>query len=1362
MVLFGAVREINAIEATISLPNSLTGTIALADFLPRTDADSDDPADDQIDEQEPDEDADAPPAKRARLTGRPAADLPNLPALLSVGQLLHVAVRDLQEAPGGKRKRIHLSAQPEFINAGLTKLSLHKDMLISGRIQSVEDHGYIVDLGLADAKGFLSHSNALSRSASNLLVGTPLECVVLSVDEGTSVVSLSADPTLLRAAMTTKVGDVQFASLRPGTLVSCKVKAVFPAGLLLSFLEFFHGTADISHIPLSSGSLATSFPVGKKLKARILWIDAPERRVGLSLRPNLIALSPWQPPLKQNGEQELPIGTIVDKAEVVRIDSGIGALLSVPITDGKTCPAYVHISRASDEAVTALERIFKVGSTVTCRVVSINYLEGVVNVATSKSILVQQMLRFDDIKPGQIVKGTITRLEDFGLIVSLADRILGLCPRIHSADVPLTHLSKKFKVNSVLQFRVVECNPVDRGLILTCKPSLLNPSALIPVTSAELVPGALVVGWVSSLKKYGCIVSFFNRTFGLVPISELAQGHSAEAQAGAVQKDELYGHRIGQIAKCRVVSALGEKRVVLSFNLTSDEPTCAPVSSEALISAVEALQVGVLHRVVVLHADNSAIHVRVESLGPTTPGVHSLIPLSHLSDHPAHCEPLSKLQRYAPGSVHSALLLNRKVAPNRSKATLVLSLKPSLIATAAGETKAILPASFDVLQVGALLQGFISSATTSACFVQFLDHLTGFCPIKHCSDSFVADLPALYPVGMSVRGVVLDLDKQNQKFTISLKPSISSLPDVSLLQSFFVERSLLAALPAAHAAPQAGKRKKAGADSADAEKTKTEVAPTPSPFAVGDLVTATVEEIMDYGVVSAVPAKPDALAAFTITEQCKDVECAPGDTVPARVLDIDRGAKIVDLSFRPEFTKAEPAKKKKGGDVAVGATVEGVVEVVKASYAILSFRTPAGALSFGFVPMLSFNLRPAQPNVKSLALGTRVQATVALIVEDATQGVEKRILLTAKLAPSTGKTSKSRLDPALTSPADFRSGLVTKAKVTNLHPLYTNVQLNFFHRGRLHVSEIVDANSGLTEPPSSLLSKGQIVDVVLLGPAPRSDASEPKEDSDQDHDSTAPPKTEWFVSIRPSVLEAARALQPLPPMLTLNSLSKGQVLVGYVQKVSKDALWVTVAPSVLGRVFLLDASDDLAVLSDLPAAFKAGQQVKCHVLSVDPASPSLDLSLRFDSAQAPLPAAGSKVTAGDIVVGKVAKVMPSIAVTVQIGAHSHARVVLVDLLDKYTTEPWKRFQVGQLRKVCVLAVDPLTGHCDASLRESRTHPQKNPIGPTKSRDSVVRSSEDRRCFERLCAQHDSKGLFRLSWSLSDSTRKNLEFKRCFH
>lgn len=125
--------------------------------------------------------------------------------------------------------RVELSIAPENVNVGVTKDDLTTGFVsfLSGchshphfhsgagtddgtvstqtlpaAVRSVEDHGYILDFGIAGITGFLSFDEAHkgARGASKLPVGMVIQCSVTSLSANGRTCSVSVDPTVLRKA----------------------------------------------------------------------------------------------------------------------------------------------------------------------------------------------------------------------------------------------------------------------------------------------------------------------------------------------------------------------------------------------------------------------------------------------------------------------------------------------------------------------------------------------------------------------------------------------------------------------------------------------------------------------------------------------------------------------------------------------------------------------------------------------------------------------------------------------------------------------------------------------------------------------------------------------------------------------------------------------------------------------------------------------------------------------------------------------------------------------------------------------------------------------------------------------------------
>jgi ribosomal protein S1 len=83
------------------------------------------------------------------------------------------------------------------------------------------------------------------------------------------------------------------------------------------------GTVDAMHFatPLHSEvDLATTYAAGKKLKARIIFVDRESKVIGLTLRPSLVDNLVGTAPA-------IEIGTIFNECKVVKADQGSNVLV---------------------------------------------------------------------------------------------------------------------------------------------------------------------------------------------------------------------------------------------------------------------------------------------------------------------------------------------------------------------------------------------------------------------------------------------------------------------------------------------------------------------------------------------------------------------------------------------------------------------------------------------------------------------------------------------------------------------------------------------------------------------------------------------------------------------------------------------------------------------------------------------------------------------------------------------------------------------------------------------------------------------------------------------------------------------------
>jgi len=119
------------------------------------------------------------------------------------------------------------------------------------------------------------------------------------------------------------------------------------------------------------------------------------------------------------------------------------------------------------------------------------------------------------------------------------------------------------------------------------------------------------------------------------------------------------------------------------------------------------------------------------------------------------------------------------------------------------------------------------------------------------------------------------------------------------------------------------------------------------------------------------------------------------------------------------------------------------------------------------------------------------------------------------------------------------------------------------------------------------------------------------------------------VTIRPSAL--AKPAPFVGERKEWQNLKKGKIVTGWIHQITVNDMWIQLSSTVRGRVYILDASNDLKVLTNIKGSFthfkqisklrkvlifaitdhfRPGQGVKCMILGFDAKKQELDLSLK--------------------------------------------------------------------------------------------------------------------------------------------------------
>ncbi|GAA5986306.1 hypothetical protein JCM10908_003698 [Rhodotorula pacifica] len=771
------VIQVRPLELVVSLPNQLLGHIPItnisSEFTARLEAAGEDSSDEEEDESD-DEDDEEDEEKAAK-------GLPGLPALFHAGQWVVAAVvssksSDSKVKLGGRdgdetvraSRRIELSLEPEKVNEGIAKGDLKRGFTLPAAVHDLEDGGYSLSFGLPPLSSFLPFADAKKLSPTRPLhVGQVVLCRITKIHDNERTISVTVEKADLAATTLDSVSAIT--SLLPLQLVPALVTAVLPSGLNVKFHGYYDGTIDRFHLPVSAGDdLADHYKQGQKIKARLMWdsIATTPKKFALSMAPHIIKLDETH-----ELEQAYIVGKKCKRVKVVALDDEWGLTCEIlpdqpQAEHTRGVSAFVHISRITDDHLNTIPKNgpWKVGSIHPGRVIGFSPVDNLVQLSLQPSVIEQAFLRVQDVQVGAEVKGTVKRLGDNALFVSMGGNVDGVVWPLHYADIRLKHPEKKFKPGQAVKARVYTVDAERNRVALTLKKQLLTTELPIITRPEEAKVGIVSHGTVTKVLEKSVLVDFFGGVRALIPAAEAAEGFTNVQDLARL-------FPLGKVIPVRIISIDSSSGRIVASARQAGEPSASTLSAASSSASIESLDIGT-----VTSATISALHETNLVLSLIPSGVKALLAYPTLARHRA----VSVTDLKASLSKGQTLEDLVVVSKNVDKGFVIVGLIPSKAANASAKAGSSASSSsavtFDSLEVGSLYTGRVASRLPSGVvLVQLAGSknaaLRGRVSLTELSDDFDAELSAVFPVGATVQAVVLAKDDNQRRLDLSLRAS---------------------------------------------------------------------------------------------------------------------------------------------------------------------------------------------------------------------------------------------------------------------------------------------------------------------------------------------------------------------------------------------------------------------------------------------------------------------------------------------------------------------------------------------------------------------------------------------------------------
>ena len=325
-----------------------------------------------------------------------------------------------------------------------------------GVVKNIADFGAFVDLGGIDG---LLHITDMAWER----IGHPTEMVSIDQEIEVKVLQIDREKQKIALGLKQKQGNPweNIEERYPvGATIHGEVVNVMSYG---AFVKLEPGIEGLVHISEMSWTRRINHPsemvnTGDKIDVKILGVDAQGQQLSLGIKqtqPN-----PWDIVMEKYPENSLVTGKVrnlTNYGAFIELEEGIDGLL--------------HVSDMSwTRKVSHPNEVLEKGQSVQCRVLTVDQ---------ARRRIALGLKQMDDdpwnttipekYQSGQIVKGKVTKITNFGVFVGLEDGLEGLLHISELADHKIENPEEVVKVGEELEVKVLRVDSEERKIGLSRK-----------------------------------------------------------------------------------------------------------------------------------------------------------------------------------------------------------------------------------------------------------------------------------------------------------------------------------------------------------------------------------------------------------------------------------------------------------------------------------------------------------------------------------------------------------------------------------------------------------------------------------------------------------------------------------------------------------------------------------------------------------------------------------------------------------------------------------------------------------------------------------------------------------------------------
>ena len=363
--------------------------------------------------------------------------------------------------------------------------------VVEGTIKNLTEYGAFVDIGGIDGLLHVTDMSwgRLGNPADHFKVNDHLQVKVLKLDREKEKISLGYKQ-LLPDPWSTVVEMYHVNSKIMG-----KVSSVTEYGIFVELEPGVEGLVHVSEISWSkrSANPKRMFNKGDEVEVQVLGVDTEDKRISLGMKQ--LQDNPWH-----NIHERYPVGTkihgkvrnLTDFGAFVEVEDGIDGLVHVSdITWAKKLKHPKDLLKKDQEVDAIVTNIDAAGQRLSLSMKDLTPSAWEGFVATHR--------------PGDVVRGKVSRFTSFGIFVELGDGLEGLCHISELSDERVESAESVASLGQEMDFKILRIENEDQKIGLSHRAVGKDEEPVVDsrVYSSEAKSGMASLGELANLMKGG-------------------------------------------------------------------------------------------------------------------------------------------------------------------------------------------------------------------------------------------------------------------------------------------------------------------------------------------------------------------------------------------------------------------------------------------------------------------------------------------------------------------------------------------------------------------------------------------------------------------------------------------------------------------------------------------------------------------------------------------------------------------------------------------------------------------------------------------------------------------------------------------